>query len=359
MADPIRADRVKPEKIHWLWRDRIPQGMFSVIAGQPDQGKGLLAAHIAADVSRRGGKVLYSAFEDSHRQMTRPRLEAAGANLRNINLWRFQLPRHFPELRAIITAEKPALIVMDPLASHLSGGHRRSSDNIREVFDPLREEIEKTGTAVLIIEHVNKRKPTSGNPLMAIGGSGSGLVALSRSAYLFGVDPADEDKRVLACVKLNVAERPLALEFEMDTEHFPIVGDVPSLVAGKELSAFDPMVFFQRESKHGPGRPPDKRAAAAEWLANYLGAAGNPVAARKVFEDAKTHGMSSKTLRRAAHELEIVRNPAGGGPNCTWELGDELKERMGLLDPPASTQVTDSADWDKALQDLTKEADDE
>src|SRR5580765_3599407 len=105
MQQPIRLDRVKPERIQWLdcpsAPERFPKGMISVVAGKADQGKGLLAALIAAEVSPHG-RVLYSAAEDSHGQMTRPRLEAAGVNMHNVLLWRFKLPRQWPELANII-----------------------------------------------------------------------------------------------------------------------------------------------------------------------------------------------------------------------------------------------------------------
>jgi hypothetical protein len=81
---------------------------MTFIAGRPDQGKGLCCVHIAADVSNgvesgRPENVLYSAIEDSHGLMTRPRLEAAGADLKRVFLWRFQLPSQLREMEHIIT----------------------------------------------------------------------------------------------------------------------------------------------------------------------------------------------------------------------------------------------------------------
>src|SRR6516164_1970126 len=107
--DPVRAIDVEPEPPDWLWENRIPRKQMSVVAGKRNQGKGLLCAHIAAQVSRmrfrdgeetRPGRVLYSAIEDSHSLMTRPRLEAAGANLDNVELWRFSLPAMMDKLEA-------------------------------------------------------------------------------------------------------------------------------------------------------------------------------------------------------------------------------------------------------------------
>lgn len=360
MTQPIRADRVKEEPVRWLWRERIPKGMISIVAGKPDQGKGLFAAHLAADVSTHGGKVLYSAAEDSHSIMTRPRLRAAGARLENILLWRFQLPRQFKEVELIIRKEKIALVVIDPIASHLSGGINRHSDSIRQVLGPLTDVIEETGTAVLIVEHVVKRVSPNSDPLQAIGGSGSGLVAAARAGYLLGLDPRDDDKRVMACVKCNVAEKPQAVTFDLDITEFEKIGEIPSLVFDEELDFFDPMAFFKKEGGHGPGRPPDKKAAAAEWLSNYLAQAGGPVPASKILEDCKHYGMSQKTLRRAAVDMKVVKSSQGRG--ATWDLPQSVKDLMGLAPPPPDEKPEPAApggDWDEELAKLVEEMDDD
>jgi hypothetical protein len=320
---------------------RFPKGMITLVAGKPDQGKGLLAALIAAQVSHTE-RVLYSAAEDSMGMMTKPRLEAAGANLDNVLLWRFALPRNGRELGQIVVEQEIGLIVMDPLASHLVGGISRHSDNVRSVLSPLTELIESTGTTVLIIEHALKRVPTSGHPLDAIGGSGSGVPAASRAAFVFGQDPDDEDRRILAPVKFNIGPTPKAMAFVVETEDLDVVGDVPFLEYDEELMAFDPLRLFMKKTNANrtTGRPNDKRAAAAEWLTTYLADAGGPTKSSTIHEDAKQYGMSQKTLRRAADDMGIVKNPPGGGRSCTWDLPDEVKEMMGL-EVPDKPQLDD------------------
>jgi hypothetical protein len=344
VTGPIKAHDVEAERVSWLWHNRIPKGMITVVAGRPDQGKGLFAARVAADVSAAGGKVLYSAAEDSHGLMTRPRLEAAGANLDNVLLWRFALPLNGKELGQIVTdcrttkeiaaglpPVKVDLVVMDPFASHLSGGISRHSDNVRQVLGPLTKLIESTGTAVLIIEHALKRISKGGDPLQAIGGSGSGLPAAARAAYVFGVDPDDEERRIMAKAKFNIGPSPKAMAFEVDTELLDVVGEVPFLSVDEELMAFDAMRLFDTKNQPNKvGRPPDKRSAAAEWLTKYLAEAAKPVPAGTVQEDAKHYGMTAKTLRRAADDMGIVKDPPGGGRGCTWDLPKDLKELMGI-----------------------------
>jgi predicted DNA-binding transcriptional regulator AlpA len=71
-------------------------------------------------------------------------------------------------------------------------------------------------------------------------------------------------------------------------------------------------------SSNPAGRPPERRHAAEVWLQSRL--ASGKVAAHDVYEDAEMAGIAARTLRKAADALGVIRDPAGGGPNVTWEL---------------------------------------
>src|SRR3954467_12318999 len=115
MTSPILASTVEPEDIEFLWNDRLPIGMTTVVAGRPGQGKGLFAAHVAGCVSAAGGNVLYSAIEDSDEQLTAPRLEAAGADMDRVHLWEFRMPTMLGQLEEQVRRLKIDLVVIDPL----------------------------------------------------------------------------------------------------------------------------------------------------------------------------------------------------------------------------------------------------
>jgi hypothetical protein len=367
MTRPIRAEDVAPEVVDWLWptaaqrekynlAGRVPRSMMTVIGGRPDQGKGLTATRIAADVSRAGGMVLYSAMEDSHGLMTAPRLRAAGANMANVLLDRFRLPLQLDELAWMIRTYEIDLVIVDPVASHLSGGINRHSDRIRLVTDPLSDLIEKTGTAVILIEHVNKRVSRNSDPLSAIGGSGSGLPAACRMGYLFGVDEDDPDRRILACVKSNISKRPPAMAFELDVAELDGYRDPFPYLLFDDECIYDPIRLVS-DPKGEVGRPSDKRAKAAEALRSFLllawtnglpeegkwprQEAGQPVPAGRVMETMKAFGVSEKTLRRAKQEMSIVVDPPGGGRNATWRLDLE-----GELDDELTKMLRDELDDD-------------
>lgn len=337
MADDVdlgvSADEVEAEAVDWLWRERIPRKMLTVVAGKPDQGKSLFASHVAADITARGGNVLYSAWEDDHGIMTRPRLEAAGADLKRCRLWPFRVPEQLDELDAMVKKHTIDLIVIDPFNAHLSSGVNRFSDSIRKVTTPLKAIAAKYHCGVIITEHALKKIAKDAHPLNAIGGNSSGLVAAVRMGFIFGVDPEDEDRRVLCNVKHNVSPERPAFAFDTDLDDFDLAnGDkttVPSLVLMGE-TVFDARRLLQVSGDGKPGRKPDKRAQAGEWLATHMAIVleGKKTPAGVIFEDAKQFGVSGKTVRRAAEDLGVIKDPPGGGRSCTWELPDELLKAM-------------------------------
>jgi hypothetical protein len=388
MSGPVRLDEVKAEKVDWLWRERIPRAMITVVAGRPDQGKGLFAVHVGSEVTKmqfpdtyatdpetgeillgedrqpivktwRYGNVLHSAMEDSHGLMTKPRYLAAGARYDGVHLWRFSIPDQLSELERQVIDKKIDLIVMDPFSAHLGRGVSKHSDSIRQVLNPphgITGVLERTGAALLIVEHVNKRVAKGSHPLSAIGGSGSGLPAAARMGYIFGRDPDEDDARLLCWVKGNIRDKPAEIKFQMDVLEVPLEVDKDGTVLSNTLAPtlvyedetiFDVMrMLAAKEGESKIGRPADKRAAACEWLTNYLWSEGGPVPSGKVFEDAKYYGMTTKTLRRAAADMEIVKDPPGGGPKCTWSLPDEIIAALTGNDEPAGADSGPEAPTD-------------
>jgi len=363
----MRLDEVRPEHVEWIWAERIARTEIHFIAGRPDVGKGLIATKIAADISQgrdpftndivqRPMNILYSAREDSYGSMTRPRLEAQGANRQNIHLHRFRLPMQFEEMADIVVDKNIDLIVIDPLASHLSGGINRGSDNVRQVTDPLKELLEATGAACLVIDHTIKHVSRYADPITAVGGASSGFPAACRMGFLYGPDPGDDERRVLACIKHNIREKPMAMAFELDSVEVRFeFGDdgevyendsVPKLILQGE-DYYNPVQLVTGDRQQiGRGRPAERRSDACEWLTRYLWDAmngvtsvGYPTSSEKIKEDALQRGMSFRTLRRAADDMKIVKSGKGGNARgaAKWALPKNILEMLvGEVDDVAS-----------------------
>ena len=94
--EPIRhiklvpASTIKVKPVHWLWKDRIPLGELTLLAGREGIGKTTIAYTLAAWITTGTMKgrfmgsprsVLVAATEDSWEHTIVPRLMAAGADL--------------------------------------------------------------------------------------------------------------------------------------------------------------------------------------------------------------------------------------------------------------------------------------
>src|SRR5437016_5021698 len=90
VAAPL--SQIRPEPIQWLWERYVPRGKIALLDGDPGIGKSLLTIDLAARLSRGGplpcGQTLHRphttlllAAEDGAADTTRPRAEAAGADL--------------------------------------------------------------------------------------------------------------------------------------------------------------------------------------------------------------------------------------------------------------------------------------
>jgi putative DNA primase/helicase len=141
-------DQVQKLDVEWLWPGRIALGCLTVLAGDPDVGKSYLALELAARVSRGAvwpdgqpslgaSKVLLFNGEDHLRCMVQPALEAAGADLTQIESpWlvregepgkEFERPvnlkRDLDVLEGMVAKmQQCRLVIFDPISTHLGTG---------------------------------------------------------------------------------------------------------------------------------------------------------------------------------------------------------------------------------------------
>jgi RecA-family ATPase len=176
-AGAVRMSEVKELDIDWLWYERIPRGMITLLEGDPDEGKSTLTSEIAGHVTVGraffdgsvcpvGGAVILSGEEDKAR-MTAPRLRAAGANLRNVT-WvsptmakcgdrPLVLPEDIGQIEKCITAFTVVLFI-DPLNSFMGKLNPNSDTDVRRALAPLKELAERKNIAVIVLRHLNKDK---------------------------------------------------------------------------------------------------------------------------------------------------------------------------------------------------------
>jgi len=316
---------VRPERVTWLWDGRIPLGKLTILDGDPGLGKSTLSLALAANVSRGtplpgstepskpAGVVLLSA-EDDLADTIRPRLDAAGADVTRILALRTvpgddEMPPSIPAdlhlLELAIQRVDARLVVIDPLMAFLDAdvdGHKDQS--IRRALHRLSALAEDTGTAVVVIRHLNKA--TGGNPLYRGGGS-IGIIGAARAGLLVARDPDDESRRVLATTKCNLAAEAESLSFHLEQHNDA------SRVVWDGVSAHGAGMLLA-ESDGDPSALDEAKEVVADILA------AGPVASPDLRRRALGEGVSERTMRRARSALGCVKRKAGMTGGWTWEL---------------------------------------
>ncbi len=242
-------ERVRP--VRWLWQNRIPCGLPSLIVGEESIGKGALTCWIAAkatcgelDGDLKGApiNVLIIGDEDGLEPIWVPRLRAAGANLERVctledGEYLDDLTARAADLSKTIEQEEIGFIVFDQVLDHVSGGENGAGvynpKNVRQAMLPLRRVAGEHGIAATGLLHPIKGRAKTFRDLIA--GSHQ-FNAVSRSSLLLGRYPQDRTRRVLVRGKGNHSSAPGSFEFRIEGCHLALNGhffDVP-IVAGAE-----------------------------------------------------------------------------------------------------------------------------
>ena len=339
----VGTESVTHRPVEWLWEGRIPYGELTLLVGDPGVGKSLLTCWLAARVAGGGGYALLVSAEDDPARTIRPRLEAAGADLRKVGLLQARaggvedvvtLPADADRITNIVRDTGARLLVVDPLSAHLEESVNSWRDqSVRRALAPLARAAQTTGCAVVVVAHLNKLRGAEAT--YRVGGS-IGIPAAARSVLLLARDPDDPDgdQRVLAHAKSNLA--PLAASLALRVVAPPARGGQPRLEVLGEVD------HSARDLLNEQAIEPAARDDAKEFLLEAL--ADGPRPAKELFREAREAGVSEITLRRAAKTLGITRRRVSqrggnrGGGWWEWAL-------------PPSAGGTEAVDQDDRDQD--------
>ena len=349
----MRASEVTPRPVEWLWHPFMPLGKLTVAAGQMGQGKSLLTAWMAAQVTNGTlhgprGDVLILSAEDDPEDTIRPRLEAAGADLDRVwiepavELDRFLLEAACDQMGDV------RLITIDPIQAYLGAQvNSWKGQDVRRALEPIRQLAADRHLAVLLVQHLNRRTD-AGDPLARIADS-QGIPQLARSVLVWGPDPQDPEgdhgsTKALTRAKGNLARAQDSATFSIVEK--PVNGSIkaPALERGadRHISADD--VVADRETRTAQDE-------AVAWLRALL--EEGPVPAKEATRKAREDGISERTLRRA-RKAARVRTEQDRGENgisgWLWRLDDPVNPNghlghLGHL--PQAAKVANPANMSK------------
>ena len=337
-----RAADIEPEPIEWLVDGAIPLGMMVVIGGQPGMGKSQIALKLAAAVTTgKGlpdasnfsqiGSVVILANEDDAARTIRPRLDAAGADIRNVHIVEgisreglkvdhFQLGTDVNALRQM--AERLGdvrLIIIDPPSAYLGAKvDAYKESDVRRVLAPLSQLAHDTGALVLLVVHLNKRN--DGGAQQRFGGS-TAWIAAPRAAFLVAEEETTR-RRFLLPVKNNLGNDRLGFEYRvaeklLNYDCGPIKAPHIEWLGKSERPASE---LLNPPKNNGPGALDE----AKEFLRQTLANGAQPAA--EVEAAAEAVGMSRASLIRAKKEMRIASKRVGNA--WIWKLGSIFDDQV-------------------------------
>jgi hypothetical protein len=354
-----RWSQVTPRPVDWLWTERLAFGKLAMFDGDSGLGKTLVALDLCARLTTGrpmpdgspgppAAPVVIFNGEDTLADTTLARLRRFGADLDRVcdleaepdglaAPWSF--PRHLADLDRTLAETGARLVVLDPVVAFLDAGINSNNDqSVRRALGPLAALAARYHCAVLLIRHVNK---FAGRAALYRGGGSIGFVSACRSAWLFGRDPEDPSRIVIAQVKNNLAPPQPSLAYRV-VEQRP---DPPELrwLGPTELKA-DQLVGSAVKVPAGD-RPHDQaREALTDWLR------ASPRTSQEIWAAAQQEGIAERTLNRAKKELDITskRVRVNGRTVSYWLLpGQELP-----ADIPPEAVEPDLEPWMAPLREM-------
>lgn len=226
---------VEEQEVSWLIPGYIPEGQITLLAGDGGEGKTAIWCDLVASITTGGKSILEQAVpfdgsgtprtalffssEDSVPKVLKKRLRSAGADESKIKFvdmadeFFSRIKFNSPELEEIISEERPALVVFDPLQSFIPSDVQMGSRNaMRQCIAPLVVMGEKYGTTFLIVMHTNKKQNAYGRTRCA---DSADVWDQARSVLIAG-STGETGEHYLSLEKSNYASEQQTILYGID-----------------------------------------------------------------------------------------------------------------------------------------------
>jgi hypothetical protein len=338
----VSAKDIPMRNVRWMWPNRIPYGMLTLLAGEGGVGKGTVCAHLVACATgglpwpdhdevlheilgpdaREPFDVLWFGVEDAPHDVIVPRCVAAGAVRGRVHFAQgvreegvtaqFNLADDLQKLESALRANpRIKMVILDPITAYLGSRHRyarrmdsHNAADLRGILSPLSVFAARMGVVVIGITHLNKS--TEREFVHRVLGSGA-WTQVARKVYAFCKVPGSDEEFVMLDVKGNVGQPSVPLRYRIVSATADAETSIDERVRTSRIEWIgpDPTITIEQLTGRRRGPVPSTRAVAAEWLRDLL--AQGPMAARTVKEQAEAAGIAEHTLRNARKEVcEVI-----------------------------------------------------
>lgn len=165
---------VKTVPVNWLWYPYIAVGKITLLQGDPGDGKSTMMINLIAELSRGGAtpdgvafgrpqRIIYQCSEDGASDTIKPRLDAAGADCRNIAFINEDvyggLTLDDERIRDTIIECKPQLVVIDPIQSYIGNdSDLQIAVRARKLMRRVSLWASTYNCAIVLIGHLSKKE---------------------------------------------------------------------------------------------------------------------------------------------------------------------------------------------------------
>ena len=334
MPEPVyvRMADVTAKPVQWLWRDRLPSAMLSLLIGVEGKGKTFVALDMAARVTTGRpwpdaqtehdtplvGNVVFLTSEDHLEYTIRPRLDAAKADAARVFALKgvkspegdefFDITQHLPALEAMVEKIGDVrLVIVDPLTGFLGSVDQHKNGEVRMALARFNSLAEKYGCAVVGISHLSK--DVSKQAIHRTIGSVA-FSAAARAIWLVSEDKEEPERRLFVPVKMNLAPMARSLAFRIE-----------DMAVRWEAGQFD--IDADDLLSSSPDDMPAALAEAIQFLRGLL--ADGRIQATEIERLAKQNGIAKRTLNRAKKAAGVLSEKEGIGAASFWywRLPDE------------------------------------
>ena len=317
---------VKTVPVNWLWYPYIAVGKITLLQGDPGDGKSTMMINLIAELSRGGAtpdgvafgrpqRIIYQCSEDGASDTIKPRLEAAGADCRNIAFINEEvyggLTLDDERIRDAIIECKPQLVVIDPIQSYIGNdSDLQIAVRARKLMRRVSLWASTYNCAIVLIGHLSKKERSK----ELYRGLGSiDVVASARSVLQVERDEQDEDIRIVKQVKNSLAPKGADLSFEIRPEsgfRWILNAEKKEEVESAEKTTEELL-------------PKNKHELAAILIARAL--ADGPVESTEIRKIMANYRIGEKTMNDAKAELGI--KPYRKMRRWYWKMpGDNSRE---------------------------------
>lgn len=353
----LRGDQVQVEPIRWLWDGYLARGKLHIIAGAPGVAKTTIALALAATLTTGGrwpdgtraavGNVLIWSGEDDPADTLIPRLRSMEADMTRIAFVAsaseivngeecriaFDPAKHLPALMMHIASDPPALLIIDPIVSAVSGDSHKNAET-RRGLQPLVDLARSLGVAVLGITHFSKgtqgREPTE---------RVTGSLAFGALARLvFVASKTREDGRVFMKSKANIAADEGGFEYDVEQVQVPGYPDIfaTRILWGSAIegNARDVLAEAEAEVETAGEEGQTETDEAIDALRDVL--SEGEMVAKEVKATMRAAGYTDKVIRLARERLGVQTRREGFGKEMRslWSLPPDPESAHSCPEDP-------------------------